>query len=115
MTGHMAFPVSLIAGLLWVAAFFGLLMKWLGIPRPHQFREEPTGLLGKLGFTQYACLIGALSWGIAMFIASFLNHYLEGKMIGKPVADTSGLWIVSELMLWLVGGCFFGWVMWGRG
>jgi hypothetical protein len=110
----MAFPVSLIASLLWVAAFFGLLMKWLEIPRPHQFREEPTGLLEKLSFTQYACLIGALSWGVAMFIASFLNHYLEGKMTGKPVADTSGLWTVSELLLWLVGGSFFGWVTWGR-
>jgi hypothetical protein len=113
MTEHMSFPVSVVAGLLWVVVFFRLFTKWLGIPRPHQFRKERTGLLGKLSLTQYACLIGALSWGIAMFVASFLNRYLEGKMTGKPVADISGLWIVSELLWWLGGGCFFGWFMWG--
>jgi hypothetical protein len=112
MTEYTSFAVSLIACLLWVVVFLRFLTKWLGIPRPNQLGEGRTGLLGKLSSAQYACLIGTLSWGFAMFVATFLNRYLEAKMTGKPV-EVSGLWIVSELVWWLVGGCFFGWVMWG--
>jgi hypothetical protein len=57
-------------------------------------------------------LYGALGWGIAMFVASVTDHYLQSRLLGHP-AKMSAPWMASELALWLAGGCLFGWMMWG--
>jgi H+/Cl- antiporter ClcA len=101
---NLSFVISIIAGLLWVVVF-RFLRKPLGIKRE--------GALRKLSFNQYVCLLGALSWGFAMFISSVVDNYLQGMLSGKPAPHTSAVWMVFELVWWLAGGCLFGWLMSG--
>ena len=108
---HLPSVVSMTAGLLWIVVF-KLSCKLLGIPWPSRFQRREGALRG-LSSNQYACLFGALSWGLAVFAASVADNYLEGALSGKPAPHTSVAWIVSELVWWLAGGCLFGWMIWG--
>jgi len=103
------FAISIMAGLLWVVGFsaFG---KLLGIPSPPKFQKH-SGALGRLTLKQYACLYGALGWGMAMFVASLVDDYFQGKLLNNPV--DSAVRIASEVVIWLAAGCLFGWTMWG--
>jgi hypothetical protein len=108
---NLPFVVSITAGLLWVVVF-KLSCKFLGIPSPSRFQQRE-GALRRLSSNQYACLFGALSWGFALFVSHVVDNYLQGILSGKPSPHTSSVWMVSELVCWLAGGCLFGWVMWG--
>src|SRR5208337_4325640 len=108
---NLSFVISIIAGLLWVVAFL-FLRKPFGMPWPPRFQERE-GALRKLSFKQYVCLLGALSWGFAMFVSSVVDNYLQGRFSGKPASHTSAVWMVFELVWWLAAGCLFGWVVWG--
>jgi hypothetical protein len=108
---NLSFVISIIAGSLWVVVF-RLLSKPFGMPWPQKFQERK-GALRKLSFNQYVCLHGALSWGFAIFVSSIVDNYLQGMLSGKPAPHTAPVWIVSELLWWLAGGCLFGWMMWG--
>ncbi len=109
MTRHFQFGISVVAGLLWVVGFsaFG---KLLGVPSPTKFQRHP-GVLRRLTSEQYACLYGALAWGIAMFVASLVDDYFQGTFLSKPVV--CAVHIAFEIVIWLAAGCLFGWMMWG--
>jgi len=47
-----------------------------------------------------------------MFVGNLVEDYWRGKLSSNVMAS-AGL-IVVELVVWLCGGCFFGWAMWGR-
>jgi hypothetical protein len=108
---YLPFVVSMTAALLWVVVF-KLSCKLLGIPWPSRFQQRE-GALRRLSSNQFACLFGALSFGFATFVRSVVDNYLQGTFSGKPAPHTSAVWVVSELVLWLAGGCLFGWMMWG--
>jgi len=107
---HSPFVISIIAGLLWVVVF-RLFSKLFGIPWPPRFQERE-GALRRLSFNQYVCLFGALSWGLAMFVSSVVDEYLQ-TMSGNPASRTSVVWMALGLVGWLAGGCLFGWMTWG--
>jgi hypothetical protein len=110
MIQHWHFGISIVAGLLWVVVFT-LFCKLFGLPRPASVQQRE-GALRRLSFNQYACLFGALSWGIAMFVSEVIDEYLQG-MSGNPASSTSVLSRALRLVVWLVAGCFFGWTVWG--
>ncbi len=110
MMRNSPFAISIIAGLLWVVAF-RLFCKLFGIPWPPSVQQRE-GALRRLSFNQYACLFGALSWGLAMVTSSVVDMYLQGAS-AHPTSSTSLAWMASELAVWLAGGCLFGWMMWG--
>jgi hypothetical protein len=112
MMRHLPFVISIIASLLWVVVF-RLSSKFFGISWPPSFQQRE-GVLRRLSFNQYVCLLGGLGFGVAMFVASVTDNYLQGKLLGNPASHVSAVWIVFELVLWLAGGCLFGWLMWGR-
>lgn len=111
MMRHLPFVISIMAGLLWVLVFRAL-HRPLGIPWPPSFQQR-AGVFRNLSSNQYVCLVGALSWGFAMFVSSVVDDYLRGMLSGNPVSHTAALWMVFELVWWLAGGCLFGWLMWG--
>lgn len=111
MMRHLPFIISIIAGLSWLLAF-RLSSRFLGISWPPGFQQRE-GVLRRLSFNQYVCLLGALGWGVAMFVASVANDYLQGKLLGDLAFHPSAAWITFELVLWLAGGCLFGWLLWG--
>jgi len=56
-------------------------------------------------------------------IARDCNSHSSGKMstirnpkyaVGNPASHVSAVWIMFELVLWLAGGCLFGWFVVGR-
>ena|SRR5580658_4081723 len=110
---HLRFAISILAGLLWVVVF-RLLCKLSGIPWAAGFQERPVALR-RLSFNQYVCLLGALSWGFAMFVSSIVDNHLQGTLTGYSAPHKSPVSIAFELLLWLAGGCLFGWMMWGAG
>ena len=99
-----------IAGLLWVV-IFRFLCKLSGIPWVAGFQERPVALR-RLSFNQYVCLLGALSWGFAMCISSIVYNHLQGTLT-NTAPHKSAVSIAFELVLWLAGGCLFGWMAWG--
>jgi len=105
MMERLSFAIPILAGVLWVVVF-KLLCKLLGIPMPGRFQERP-GAFRRLTFNQYVCLLGALSWGFAMFVSSMVDDHLRG-----PSVPVGGLWVVFRLMGWLASGCVFGWMLW---
>ena len=98
------------AGLLWVAVF-RFSCKFLGIPWPTSVQQRK-GALGRLSFNQYVCLFGALSWGLAMFVTFVVDDYLQGTS-GNLAFGMSVVRIAGDLVIWLAGGCLFGWMIWG--
>lgn len=110
MIRHWPFGISIVAGLLWVVVFT-LFCKLFGLPRPTSVQQRE-GALRRLSFNQYACLFGALSWGIAMFVSNAVDEYLLG-MSGNPKSSKSVLSMALTLVGWLAAGCFFGWAVWG--
>ena len=111
MMRHLPFVISLGAGLLWAVAF-GVLGKVFGIPSPTRFQYRE-GLFRRLSFTQYACFYGALGWGIAMFVMSVGDDYLQGTLLGNVVVHSSPAWAAFSLLFWVGAGCLFGWMVWG--
>jgi len=109
MMRNLPFVISLVAGLLWAVAF-GFLGKVFGITSPAKFQQR-RGLLRRLSFTQYACFYGALGWGIAMFVMSVGDDYLQGKLLGNVVAHSSPAWAALSLLWWMGAGCLLGWMV----
>jgi hypothetical protein len=109
------FAIAVLAGLLWVVAFV-LSCKFFGLPLPRRELQRK-GVCRKLSANQYACLFGALSWGIAMFVSSVVDDYLRSTRGNTvPIPYMSVLWMALEVMklaIWLGAGCLFGWIMWG--
>jgi hypothetical protein len=66
----------------------------------------------RLSSNQYACLFGALSFGIAMFVGFAVDDYLQG-MVGNPAVRPSFAQMAIDLVSGLLAGCAFGWMMWG--
>lgn len=110
MIRHWPFDTSIVAGLLWVLVFT-VSCKLFGLPRPTSVQQRE-GALRRLSFNQYACLFGALSWGIAMFVSFTVDEYLQG-MSGNAASRTSVVWMALRLVGWLAAGCLFGWMVWG--
>jgi hypothetical protein len=110
---HLPFIISITVNLLWLAAFLGPFSKLLGMPRPATF-EQRGGIFRKLGFNQYVCLYGALSWGVAMFIGSVVDKNLQ-VAFGSATSRMSVAEMAFELAGWLASGCLFGWLLWGLG
>ena len=106
MMQHPSFTIPILAGLLWVVVF-RLVCKLLGIPMPGRFRERPSALRA-LSFNQYACLLGALGWGFAMFVSSVADDYFRGPGFSARPASL----LVLRLVGWLASGCLFGWMLW---
>jgi hypothetical protein len=109
MTRYLPFGISIMTGLSWVVGFsaFG---KILGISSPPKFQPH-SGALGRLSVKVYACLYGALGWGMAMFVAFLVDDYFQGKLPNNPL--DLAVRIASEVVMWLAAGCLFGWMMWG--
>ena len=109
MIRHLRFVIRLAAGVLWVIVF-SIVGKFFGVPAPPKFQEH-SRLLRRLTFNQYACLYGALGWGLAMLLASLVDDYLQDKLFGNGVESV--VRITFEAVLWLALGCGFGWTVWG--
>lgn len=101
--------IPLAAGVLW-AIVFSIVGKFFGVPAPPKFPEH-SGVLRRLSFNQYACLYGALGWGLAMLLASLVDDYLQNRLLGNRVEFV--VRITFEAVLWLSVGCGFGWTVWG--
>ena len=109
MLRHLQVLIPLAAGVLWVIVF-SIVAKFFGVPAPPKFQEY-SGLLRRLAFKQYACLYGALGWGLAMLLASLVDDYLQDKLLSNRVESVAR--ITFEVVLWLALGCGFGWTVWG--
>ena len=110
MMRYLPFLISLVAGLLWIVAF-KFLGGRLGIPLPTKFQQRE-GVLRLLTFNGYVCLYGALGFGIAMWIISVGDDYLQGMILGNP-SPHAAMQRLFELAWRLAGGCAFGWMVWG--
>jgi hypothetical protein len=91
MMHHLPFVISIVAALLWVAGFWAF-GKRLGLPSPLKFQQH-SGALRRLSLKQYACLYGALGWGIAMFVASFVKDYLQASCHPTSWVPLAGSWL----------------------
>jgi hypothetical protein len=103
-----SFYISITVSGAWILVVW-VVCKLIDLPWPPKFHTRE-GAIRKLGENQYACLFGSLSWGLAMFFGSLVDHYLQGPQMNSPSA---GL-IAIDFVVWLGGGCLFGWAVWGN-
>ena len=106
---HLPFGISVVAALLWIVGF-SLFGKRLGVPTPSEFQQH-SGALRRLSLQQYACLYGALGWGMAMFIASLVEDYFQGRLPSNLIGSAGR--VAFEIVIYVAAGCLFGWMLWG--
>jgi hypothetical protein len=65
-----------------------------------------------LTFSQHRWFIGVLTWGCGMWIVTTLANYLEWKYWNGYAGNLSAGRLLSNAILWPLGGLLFGWMSW---
>jgi hypothetical protein len=95
---YLPFPISISIAVLWIVMLFILLPRLTAVD------------IRKAG----PVIRGALSWGVAMFIASIADDYLRSRLVEGSSFGPSILGVGASLFWWLLGGALFGWSFWSH-